>query len=423
MIEPGFVYALINVSSLGLVKVGKTSKDPQERANELSRATGIPTPFVVAFKRLFRDATIAESFVHTFLEAKGYRIAPNREFFSASLEDVVEAILQAPGAVSSSSVTDPNEILENTSRLDRDSLDTLDVQGPWNSLLEEARAYQYGLGDVLQDLGEAVRLYKQAAALGATEAFRSLGRIYHYGGEKSFRDPDRALQSFKEGARRGDAYCYAEMAGFYEEREHWDNCIKCWDQFFANAPASKLAAEYACNYFIFCKRRDIPLSHIQRLHEMYPEILNSLLDSVKLYLTDFESSLTISETTLNVIGEYRSFVKAFEEQCGTDAPPTGYSRSIEIDRELALAYNNRGLSWYRKGDAFSAIINYDEAIETDPGCAQAYGNRGVAHLRLGDKTKAEQDFKKCFELDSSLRPSFEKWSDATKNASRQPLHP
>src|SRR5260370_4137822 len=197
-----------NVSSPGLVKVGKTSKDPQERAAELSRATGVPTPFVVAFKRLFRDATIAETFVHTFLEARGHRTASNREFFSTSLEDVVEAILKAPGAIGSPSTTEANEIPDNTSRPDRDSLDSLNVGEPWNNLFEEARAYHYGLGDVLQDHGEALRLYKQAATLGATEAFRQLGQIY-YKGEASVRDPKQSLQCFKEGARRGYPCCFA----------------------------------------------------------------------------------------------------------------------------------------------------------------------------------------------------------------------
>jgi TPR repeat protein len=114
-------------------------------------------------------------------------------------------------------------------------------QQPWKSLLEEASAYHYGVGDVLEDHSEALRLYKQAARLGAIEAFLPLGQIYNMG-EDAFRDPKQALEWFKEVAGRGDASCNAEMARFYEEREHWDNCMKCWDQFFAVAPANRLEA-------------------------------------------------------------------------------------------------------------------------------------------------------------------------------------
>ena len=46
----GWVYALINRSYDGLVKIGKTTRHPSERAEELSSASGVPTPFTVAFK-------------------------------------------------------------------------------------------------------------------------------------------------------------------------------------------------------------------------------------------------------------------------------------------------------------------------------------------------------------------------------------
>ncbi len=213
MSEPGFVYALINVSSPGLVKVGKTSKDPVERANELSRATGVATPFVVAFKRLFRDAILAETFVHAFLEAKGYRVAPNREFFSASLEDVIEAILNAPEPIASSELPTPAQDLESSASLET-GIDSLSINEPltagmaqeadaqiyrfiqgvrrpsmvWDSLFDEADAFYSGHGDTLQDYDAALRLYKRAARLGAIPALFKLGQMYNHG-EGCIRDP------------------------------------------------------------------------------------------------------------------------------------------------------------------------------------------------------------------------------------------
>ena len=41
----GYVYVLINSSMPNLVKIGKTTKDPNERVKELSSATGVATPF------------------------------------------------------------------------------------------------------------------------------------------------------------------------------------------------------------------------------------------------------------------------------------------------------------------------------------------------------------------------------------------
>ncbi|MFK0572042.1 GIY-YIG nuclease family protein [Endozoicomonas sp.] len=48
----GFVYVMINPSIpkiLDMVQVGKTERSPDERAQELSAATGVPTAFILAF--------------------------------------------------------------------------------------------------------------------------------------------------------------------------------------------------------------------------------------------------------------------------------------------------------------------------------------------------------------------------------------
>jgi T5orf172 domain len=47
--NPGYIYALINPSLEGLVKVGKTTTNPEKRANELSSVTGVPMQFIVAY--------------------------------------------------------------------------------------------------------------------------------------------------------------------------------------------------------------------------------------------------------------------------------------------------------------------------------------------------------------------------------------
>ena len=60
----GYIYVLINASMPGLIKVGMTTNTPEERAEQLSSATGVPTPFVVAYQRYVNDCAAAEEFVH-----------------------------------------------------------------------------------------------------------------------------------------------------------------------------------------------------------------------------------------------------------------------------------------------------------------------------------------------------------------------
>jgi hypothetical protein len=79
----------------GLVKIGKTEREPDERAKELSGVTGIPTPYSVAYDEWFADCSRAEEYIHTLLTANGYRVADNREFFSVPVKVAIKAVVEA----------------------------------------------------------------------------------------------------------------------------------------------------------------------------------------------------------------------------------------------------------------------------------------------------------------------------------------
>ena len=88
----GYVYVMTNSSIDGQVKIGKTTRDPYERAKELSSATGVPTPFVVVFYKPFKDCHYAEKVIHQYLEKKGYRVNNNREFFNMSIPEAIDVV-------------------------------------------------------------------------------------------------------------------------------------------------------------------------------------------------------------------------------------------------------------------------------------------------------------------------------------------
>ena len=58
----GYIYIMINPSYPNLVKIGKTSRSPEERAAELSQTSGVPTPFYVAYEELVKDYGRVETF-------------------------------------------------------------------------------------------------------------------------------------------------------------------------------------------------------------------------------------------------------------------------------------------------------------------------------------------------------------------------
>ena len=76
----------------GQVKLGFTVRAAQERADELSRPTGIPAPFVVAWAVRFADPRDAERRIHRVL--RNARISPHREFFAVSACQALQVTLQ-----------------------------------------------------------------------------------------------------------------------------------------------------------------------------------------------------------------------------------------------------------------------------------------------------------------------------------------
>jgi len=77
-VSAGFVYVMSNSAMPKLIKVGRTSKSPELRAEELW-TTGVPAPFKVEFAIFASDSVALERECHErFAE---WRYQTNREFF------------------------------------------------------------------------------------------------------------------------------------------------------------------------------------------------------------------------------------------------------------------------------------------------------------------------------------------------------
>src|SRR6202030_2173196 len=67
-------------------------------------------------------------------------------------------------------------------------------------------------------------------------------------------------------------------------------------------------------------------------------------------------------------------------------------------RELAFAFNSRGLAYYDKRDFERAIASYNEAIRLDQKFAQSYNNRALAHKARGALDRAIADYSEAIRL-------------------------
>lgn len=228
MSETGYVYALINPSLEGMVKIGKTQKEPDIRAKELSSASGVPTSFVVAYKIYVNDCSSVEKLIHEYLEDKGYRISENREFFNAPLEQVIDAMLTA---ASSSSGSNDDFELNSSEYLDNENVDYSE------ELLAEGIEYLNGDGNKLQDSKKAFSYIKKAANFGNPLAYWWLSTMT-ITGDGCKQNIDDAIEYAMKGVDKGSIECCALLGKIYSETglvfgyQHIQNAIKCWNMFF-----------------------------------------------------------------------------------------------------------------------------------------------------------------------------------------------
>jgi predicted HTH domain antitoxin len=94
----GYIYILFNRAyQSDYYKIGMTTKTPQERALEISSATGVPRPFEVLYEQRVADCRVAEGLLHRRLDR--YRSASNREFFELPLKVAIKALEEVADGV------------------------------------------------------------------------------------------------------------------------------------------------------------------------------------------------------------------------------------------------------------------------------------------------------------------------------------
>ena len=87
-----WVYVLSNPSlPKEYLKIGYTKLKPEERATQISSATGVPTPYKVEWAYKCFNGEIVERMTHEKLKA--FRVNNRKEFFHISLEEAKDNII------------------------------------------------------------------------------------------------------------------------------------------------------------------------------------------------------------------------------------------------------------------------------------------------------------------------------------------
>lgn len=269
----GYIYILINASTDGIIKIGKTQRDPSERAKELSSATGVPTPFTVVYHAYFNDCDKAEKFVHTKLER--YRVANNREFFKVESNIAIDTVIEAKNYYAKTE-TNNGEITQ-TLAIESEPLE------PGQEMFDVGEEYYYGHSDKIQDYDEALNFYQRAARLGHAEEFLQMGIMYR-DGEGRNPDSKRAIEHFKEAINHGNDEGWAEMAEIFHTEGHQQNEIKCWNNYFSSKNFANFGIRrpYSVYYYVVATiTNNKPLEYKNQIRQVKNEILEIINHSAK----------------------------------------------------------------------------------------------------------------------------------------------
>jgi len=276
MNDRGYVYVLMNPSMEDLVKIGKSTKNPSLRAKELSSTTGVPTPFVVAYHCYFESCTNAERFVHSFLEEKGYRVSQNREFFKIPIKDAIDAIITAKNYFDKLQKANPkNDIYKNELLIEKKHRKDPEQ---WSEVFEIAEIYYHGKNDKKRNYEEAYKYYKKAMELGSLESYCRLG-IMCRDGKGVIEDRYMASQYFKEGAKKGNTSCHAELAYLYDYHDKIEKALVSWNNYFEST-TKKIDINYGESYIDFVVNNDLELKYKEKLLVVKDEILELLYDYI-----------------------------------------------------------------------------------------------------------------------------------------------
>lgn len=310
MNNEGYIYVLINPVMDGLVKIGKTTRDPAERINELSSATGVPAPFILVYKEYFSDCDRAEQVIHSLLEDMGYRLTENREFFYVPVHEAIKIIQNYKNG-------------EIDSNFIEKTIKGHTVQPLAFIYLEQAEHYYYGTEDELEDYHEAYSFFKKSADLGSLKALEYLGRMTAEG-EGCNKDLKKALDFFKRGAKLGNRYCYAEMARIYFQLNQIENAKKCYSFYFNKLDDYNLITKqdiFYLTYYVDTQFKTIDEQYIPVLRLFKKEIVQKLRKYTQIAINSHPNDMGYINFLKTRREEIISWLESLEE---ADWEPTIY---------------------------------------------------------------------------------------------------
>jgi tetratricopeptide (TPR) repeat protein len=85
-----------------------------------------------------------------------------------------------------------------------------------------------------------------------------------------------------------------------------------------------------------------------------------------------------------------------------DAAIAEYTKALEIDPDIAEAYDRRGTAYYQKGDLDHALPDFNQALTLDPRSSDALLHRAQVHMARGFHDLAVVDFNTSLDIQPNV---------------------
>jgi Flp pilus assembly protein TadD len=138
-----------------------------------------------------------------------------------------------------------------------------------------------------------------------------------------------------------------------------------------------------------------PAAPVPRLDPDYLSCDNTSGDAAIAACTKAIASGNFTGADLAALYEYRG---AAEDESDPSGALKDYNKAIELNPNLALAFNDRGLLFYNADEYDRALEDFNRAIELDSKFETAFDNRGVTYFAKNDHDHALADYDYAIEL-------------------------
>lgn len=113
-----------------------------------------------------------------------------------------------------------------------------------------------------------------------------------------------------------------------------------------------------------------------------------------------------SEELLKMPYYYRERADDFRLRKSYAEAIANYNKTIEINSEDRVAYNNRGHVYQELKKYDEALADFSRVIELDPTDRNGYNNRGVIYYLQNEFQKAIEDFTRAVEIDPNFAEAY-----------------